>query len=294
MTPLRQRMIDDMRLRNFSEGTINAYISHVAAFARYFNRSPEQLDQEAVRQYLLYLINDRKLSAETVNTHSSALKFVYMTTLELPWSDVDFPRARREHKLPVVLSSEEVLMFFDNVPGLKYRAALMVCYGAGLRVSEAVGLRVSDIDSKRMLIRVRQGKGKKDRYVMLSERLLHVLRRYWIAMRPTDYLFPSWRAGRHLGPGPLQQACRDAANRSGLRKKVTAHTLRHSFATHLLEGGTDLRVIQVLLGHSRIDTTARYTSVSPRLIGATISPLDRLEASSADRPTHPEAYDTRK
>jgi site-specific recombinase XerD len=294
MTPLRQRMIDDMQLRNFSPGTQKGYISHVAAFARYFNRRPEELDQEAVRQYLLYLINDRKLSAEAVNQHSSALKFLYLTTLELPWSDVDFPRARREHKLPVVLSSEELLLFFDNIAGLKYRAALMVCYGAGLRVSEAVSLKVSDIDSKRMLIRVEQGKGKKDRYAMLSERLLHVLRRYWVAARPTDYLFPSWRAGQHLSPGPLQQACRDAANLSGLRKKVTTHTLRHSFATHLLEGGTDLRVIQVLLGHTRIDTTARYTSVSPRVIGATISPLDRLEPSSPGRPPQPEAYDTRK
>jgi site-specific recombinase XerD len=294
MTPLRQRMIEDMRLRNYAEGTLKGYISHVAAFARYFNRSPEELDQEAVRQYLLYLINERKLSAEGVNQHSSALKFLYMTTLELPWSDVDFPRARREHKLPVVLSSEELLLFFDNIPGLKYRAALMVCYGAGLRVSEAVSLKVSDIDSKRMLIRVQQGKGKKDRYAMLSQRLLEVLRRYWIAARPGDYLFPSWRAGQHLSPNPIQQACRDAANLSGLRKKVTTHTLRHSFATHLLEGGTDLRVIQVLLGHSRIDTTARYTSVSPQLIGATISPLDQLDSRPPKRPTHPELYDTRK
>lgn len=177
MTPLRQRMIDDMRLRNYAEGTQKGYISHVAAFARYFNRSPEELDQEAVRQYLLFLINDRKLSAEGVNQQSSALKFLYLTTLEMPWSDVDFPCARREYKLPVVLSSEELLTFFDNIPSLKYRAALMVCYGAGLRVSEVVRLKVSDIDSKRMLIRVRQGKGKKDRYAMLSERLLHVLRR---------------------------------------------------------------------------------------------------------------------
>jgi site-specific recombinase XerD len=219
MTPLRQRMIEDMELRNFAEGTKKQYVAHVAAFARYFNRSPEELDQEAVRQYLLYLINERKVSAEAVNQQSSALKFLYLTTLEMPWSDADFPRCRRGHKLPVVLSSEELLLFFDNVPSLKYRAALMVCYGAGLRVSEAVTLKVSDIDSKRMLIRVEQGKGKKDRYAMLSVRLLHVLRRYWVAAKPTGYLFASWREGHHLSPSSLQQACRDAANLSGLRKK---------------------------------------------------------------------------
>jgi site-specific recombinase XerD len=287
-------MIEDMELRNFAEGTKKQYVAHVAAFARYFDRSPEELDQEAVRQYLLYLINERKVSAEAVNQQSSALKFLYLTTLEMPWSDADFPRCRRGHKLPVVLSSEELLLFFDNVPSLKYRAALMVCYGAGLRVSEAVALKVCDIDSKRMLIRVEQGKGKKDRYAMLSVRLLHVLRRYWVAAKPTGYLFASWREGHHLSPSSLQQACRDAANLSGLRKKVTAHTLRHSFATHLLEGGTDIRVIQVLLGHSCIDTTARYTSVSPRVIGATVSPLDDLESPAKKLTARPERYDTRK
>jgi len=282
MTPLRQRMLEDLQLRNYALGTQKNYIAHVAAFARFFNQSPEDLDQEAIRQYLLHLIQERKLSAEAINQQSSALKFLYLTTLEMPWSDVDFPRARRAHKLPVVLSHEELLAFFDQVPSLKYRAALMVCYGAGLRVSEAVALKISDIDSQRMLIRVERGKGGKDRYAMLSERLLQVLRRYWIAARPTgDYLFPSWRKERHRSPASLQTACREAALRAGLRKRVTVHTLRHSFATHLLESGTDVRVIQVLLGHSRIDTTARYTSVSPRLLAATVSPLDRLEARPA-------------
>jgi site-specific recombinase XerD len=228
MTPLRQRMIEDMRLRNYAEGTLKGYISHVAAFARYFNRSPEELDQEAVRQYLLYLINERKLSAEGVNQHSSALKFLYMTTLELPWSDVDFPRARREHKLPVVLSSEELLLFFDNIPGLKYRAALMVCYGAGLRVSEAVSLKVSDIDSKRMLIRVQQGKGKKDRYAMLSQRLLEVLRRYWIAARrATTCSRPGAPAStsaliRFSRPAAMQRICRVCGRRSPRTRSGTA------------------------------------------------------------------------
>ncbi|HSQ51417.1 MAG TPA: tyrosine-type recombinase/integrase, partial [Nitrospiraceae bacterium] len=186
---------------------------------------------------------------------------------------------------------EEVLAFFDHIPSLKYRAALMVCYGAGLRVSEAVALKVSDIDSRRMLLRVEQGKGAKDRYTMLSPRLLDVLRRYWRATRPQNYLFPSWRTTHHLSAASLQQACREAALRSGISKKVTVHTLRHSFATHLLENGTNMRIIQAALGHSRIETTALYTSVSPRVIGATTSPLDTLDQK---RTVHPERYDTRK
>lgn len=281
MTPLRQRMIQDMQLRNLAPGTQQHYISAVAAFARYFNLSPDQLDVEAIRQYLLHLINERNLSAETINLQISALKFLYLVTLEMPWTDDYFPYLRRPCKLPVVLSHEELLAFFDHIPSLKYRAALMVCYGAGLRVSEAVRLKVADIDSRRMLIRVEQGKGARDRYAMLSPRLLDVLRRYYRATRPLEYLFPSWRAKRHLTTAAVQIACREAAPHAGLRKRVTTHTLRHSFATHLLESGTDIRVIQVLLGHTRIDTTARYTAVSPQLIAATISPLDQLDRKSA-------------
>lgn len=277
MTPLRQRMIEDMQLRNLAPVTQRNYIAHVATYAKFFRTSPEALDQEAVREYLLYLLHERKLSPEGVNQQVSALKFLYLTTLEMPWNDADFPRVKRPHKLPVVLSHEEVVQFFDHVPSLRYRAALMICYGAGLRVSEAVAVKISDIDSKRMLIRVEQGKGRKDRYAMLSPRLLQVLRVYWRAARPKQYLFPSWRPGRHLNADSLQQACRDAWLRSGLRKRVTVHTLRHSFATHLLENGTDVRVIQVLLGHSQIETTARYAAVTPQLIGATISPLDCLD-----------------
>lgn len=277
MTPLRQRMIEDMRVRNLAAGTQVHYLHYVEGFARYFGRSPELLDCEAIHQYLVYLVEERKLSPESVNQCVSALKFLYLTTLEMPWTDEYFPRARRPSKLPVVLSYEEVLAFFDHVPGMKNRAALMTCYGAGLRISEAVALKVSDIDSKRRLIRVEQGKGRKDRYAMLSERLLQALRRYWIAFHPQHYLFPSWRENRHMSTTALQIACREAALRSGLRKKVTVHTLRHSFATHLLENGADVRVIQVLLGHERIDTTARYTRVTPQLVAATVSPLDRLD-----------------
>jgi integrase/recombinase XerD len=286
MTDLRQRFIEDMQLRNFAAGTQKKYISSVAGYAKYFNQSPEVLDIEAVRQYQLYLLNERKLSAESVNQFISSVKFLYLTTLEMPWTSEYFPRVKRPSTLPVVLSSEEVMHFFDNIPSLKYRAALMTCYGAGLRVSEAAALKISDIDSQRMLLRIEKGKGGKDRYAMLSPRLLEVLRRYFRAafrpnsFQPGDYLFPSWRRNRHLCPTSLQLACREAAARAGIRKRVTVHTLRHSFATHLLENGTDIRIIQVLLGHSQIDTTARYTRVGPQVVAATVSPLDNIDRKS--------------
>jgi len=278
MTPLRQRMIADMQLRGLTPETQRNYIHHVAGFAQYFGKSPEFLDIEAIRQYQLYLLNERKFSPETINQYLSSIKFLYLKTLEMPWTDEYFPRIRRPHKLPLVLSQEEVLAFFDHIPSLKYRAVLMTCYGAGLRVSEAVALKVAAIDSKRMLIRVEQGKGHKDRYAMLSPRLLEVLRRYYRAARPRgDYLFPSWRKDRHLCTTSVQLACREAALRAGIHKRVTVHSLRHAFATHLLENGTDIRIIQVLLGHSQIHTTARYAAVSPQVVAATVSPLDKLE-----------------
>lgn len=286
MTPLRQRFLEDMQLRNLAQETQRNYVHHVAAFAKRFGKSPELLDIEAVRQYQLYLLKDRKLSPETVNQSISAIKFLYLITLEMPWTDQYFPRVKRPSQLPVVLSGEEVMHFFDNIPSLKYRAALMTCYGAGLRVSEAVALRIRDIDSQRMLLRVEKGKGAKDRYAMLSPRLLEVLRRYFrSAFAPRAYtrdsfLFPSWRTERHLCSASLQLACREAAIRAGIQKRVTVHTLRHSFATHLLEAGTDTRVIQVLLGHSRIDTTARYARVGPQVVAATVSPLDNVDRNA--------------
>jgi len=276
MTPLKQRFIEDMQMRGLAPTTQRSYIHYVADFAKFYNTSPDKLDLEAIRQYEMHLINERKMSPQSVNTFVAAVQFLYTVTLEMPWGKECFPRVRVPSTLPVVLDPEEVAEFFDYIPSLKYRAALMLCYGAGLRIAEAVAVKVTDLDSKRMLILVQQGKGSKDRYVMLSPRLLAVLRRYWRAARPRQWLFPSWRENRHLSAGSLSRACCDASKQCGLTKRITAHTLRHSFATHLLEGGTDTRVIQVLLGHTRIETTARYTKVAAHVIAATPSPLDAL------------------
>jgi integrase/recombinase XerD len=277
MTPLRQRMIEDMRIRGLATTTQRSYIHYVAGFAKHFHRSPDQLDLEAVRQYQLFLSQERKLSPQSINTFVSAVQFLYLTTLEMPWKKEDFPRPRIPETLPVVLAPEEVQNFFEHVNGLPYRVVLLACYGSGLRISEAVALTVSDVDSKRMLLRVQQGKGAKDRYAMLSPALLSILKAYFRIVRPAGaWLFPSWDPEHHLTAGAVQTVCRRAWERSGLGKRVSPHGLRHAFATHLLENGTDIRVIQALLGHSRIATTARYIAVSPATIGRTASPLDRF------------------
>jgi integrase/recombinase XerD len=270
MTPLKQRFVEDMQLRGLAPTTQRTgYIHYVAEFAKFFNTSPEKLDLEAVRQYEMHLINERKLSPQSVNTFVASAQFLYRVTLEMPWSKECFPRLRVPSTLPVVLSPEEVMQFFDHVPSLKYRAALMLCYGAGLRIAEAAAIQVRDIDSKRMLIRVKEGKGRKDRYVMLSPRLLQMLRVYWRAARPREWMFPSWHGNRHVSVGSLSQACLDACTQCGLMKRITAHTLRHSFATHLLARGGDLRTIQDLLGHASLSTTRVYTGVdSARLLAA--------------------------
>jgi integrase/recombinase XerD len=234
MTPLRQRFIEDMQLRGLAPTTQRSYIHYVAEYAKFYNKSPEKLDLEAIRQYELHMLDERKLSPESVNTFVSSVQFLYTVTLEMPWGKECFPRLRVGSKLPVVLSPEEVEEFFNHIPSLKYRAALMLCYGAGLRISEAVAIKVSDIDSKRGLIRVEQGKGRKDRYVMLSGRLVKVLRCYWRAARPADWMFPSWRKNIHMCSGSLSQACRDASKACGMTKRITAHTLRHYAASRTM------------------------------------------------------------
>jgi integrase/recombinase XerD len=285
MTPLRQRMLEDMQLRNLCPQTQRLYLHYITGLARFYQTSPEHLSLEEIREYQLYLINERRYSPESINQFVSAAKFLYLVTLETPWPDDALTRCRVPRHLPVVLSPVEVQEFFQHICTIRYRAALMTAYGAGLRVSEVANLKVGDIDSKRMLIRVRQGKGKKDRYALLSPRLLEVLRAWWRSRHPAgqrhtaspdDWLFPGWRKGRHMNTASLQTVCREAARAAGLAKRVTVHSLRHGFATHLLENGADIRVIQALLGHSQITTTARYTAVSPQALAKTVSPLDRL------------------
>jgi integrase/recombinase XerD len=276
MTPLRRRMSEDMQLRNFAPETQRNYIHHVKGLAEFYQLSPELLDLEDIREYQLHLINERQQSPQTVNQFVSAVKFLYRETLETVWPEGVLPRPRIPHKLPVVLSPGEMNAFFSHVGTLRYRAALMTAYGAGLRVSEVVRLKISDIDSTRGLLRVEQGKGKKDRYAMLSPRLLKVMRAWWRVERSEDWLFPGRTPGKHMDAGMLQLVCGQAAELAGIAKRVRVHTLRHSFATHLLDQGVDLRVIQELLGHTRIDTTARYAQVSPRLVSVTKSPLDQL------------------
>jgi integrase/recombinase XerD len=282
MTPLRRRMIEDMTLRNFTPRTIKAYVRYVARFALHFNASPECLGPDEVRAYLLYLVQNKKIAPGYCTQILSALRFFYGVTLgrDEVFKRIVYPK--RSRKLPVVLSLDEAAQFLGAVTKLKDLALLMAAYGAGLRVSEIPQLRVEDIDSRRMVIRVRQAKGRKDRYVMLSPRLLALLRQYWRTCRPgRDYLFPGRRPGSPISTRTVQHACQTALRGSGLTKHVTVHTLRHSFATHLLEAGTDLPTVQVLLGHSSLKTTARYIHVSTAAVQSTPSPLDRLELPQA-------------
>src|SRR3954468_1375169 len=284
MTPLRQRMIDDMRLRNFAPRTIQIYVERVVTFAKHFGKSPDRLRAADVRAYLLFLINQKHASWSYYNQALAALRFLYRVTLGKKWVLDGIVCPKQPKKLPVVLSLAEVLEFFRAILNLKHRAIVMTAYAAGLRVSEVVALRVDDIDSRRMVIRIRQAKGRKDRYVMLSPRLLELLREYWKATRPNPYLFPGQDPDKPLNTRTVQQVCRDARQAAGLSKKATVHSLRHSFATHLLEAGTNIRTIQILLGHSSLRTTAVYTHVSTAALEATQSPLDRLVPPMEGRP----------
>src|SRR6267143_3344646 len=239
MTTLRQRMIEDLKVRNRSAHTIKTYIAQVANFARHFGRSPELLGPEEIRQYQVYLVNERQVSWSSFNQAVCALRFLYHTTLGRDWAVAHIPFPRQPKRLPVVLSQTEVQRFLGAIKKLKYRAILMTAYAAGLRLSEVIQLQVSDIDSERMVIHIRQGKGQKDRYVMLSPKLLELLRRYWRRERPAIWLFPGhWRKHRPIDQSTVQRACRQAGLDAGLRKPVTVRSLRHSFATHLLEAGT--------------------------------------------------------
>jgi len=283
MTALRTRMLEDLRIRNYAAKTQRVYVQSVAAFARHFGRSPDVLGQEEIRAYLIHLREERKVSWSRFNQVVSALRFLYRYTLGREEMVPHLPYPRGERRLPRVLSVEEARRFLGSIANLKHRAALTTAYAAGLRVSEVVGLRVGDVDSQRMVIHVRQGKGRKDRMVMLSTQLLALLRVYVRAVRPGEWLFPGAVPARPLTVRSLQQACAKAARVSGLQKPVSVHTLRHSFATHLLEAGTDLRAIQTLLGHGSVRTTQRYTHVSTLRLQSIRSPLDLAAEATALR-----------
>jgi site-specific recombinase XerD len=281
MTPLRARMLADLRLGNYAPRTCKIYVQCVADFAAHFGRPPDELGKEDVRAYFTYLVDEKRISLSAFKQIVSALRFFYGVTLDRQDMIGYIRPPRSTRKLPVVLSQGEVRRLFDAVTNTKHKAALLTAYAGGLRVSEVVGLRIEDIDSDRMLIHVRQGKGRKDRSVMLSPHLLETLRLYVHEFRPTRWLFPGSNYEKPLTTRTLQKVCTRARQKAGIQKHVTTHTLRHSFATHLLEAGTDLRIIQTLLGHGSVRTTQIYTHVSTHRLRSVRSPLDLLQETTA-------------
>ena len=292
MTQLRQRMLEELQRRNYSQATTRSYIFAVKQFAEYFGQSPEKLGAEEIRRYQLYLLNEKKYAPGTVEIRMSALRFLYKKTLkrrDLGFDDLVYPK--RPQRLPVVLSPEEVTRLIEATRHPMHRAILMVLYGTGIRRTEASLLKVSDIDSQRMVMHIRQGKGSRDRDVPLSSKLLEVLREYWRWKKPKNYLFPSTAGHRGLeqpiSDKTVWNICKEAAVRAGIQKKIGPHTLRHSFATHHMEAGTDLRTIQLLLGHAHLEHTTVYLHLSHRHLHAAINPLDQLTVQppqSEDKP----------
>jgi site-specific recombinase XerD len=286
---LRQRMIEDMSVRGFSEKTRDDYVRHMKTFSAFLGRSPDTATSEDLRRFQLHQ-SETGVQPPSVNSAVSALRFFFSVTLDRPDLARRLTVVRQPRKLPAVLSVEEVALLLAAAPGPKYKAALGTAYGAGLRVSEVVALKVGDVDSERMLLRVEQGKGRKDRHAMLSPQLLELLRTWWRqgrhlgVMLPQGWLFPGQNPVAPLSTRQLNRAVHAAAQAAGIRTRVTPHTLRHSFATHLLEQDIDIRVIQVLLGHAKLDTTALYTRVATNTIRAVMSPLDRLTPLGRNTP----------
>jgi integrase/recombinase XerD len=276
VTALRQRMLEDLQIRQYSPTTIRIYLHAVAEFARHFGKPPDQLGPEHIRRYQLFLIKEKKVSRPTCIQVVCALRFFYTHTLSRKIAIERIPFPRRERKLPLILSREEVKALLEAPRSLRHRALLAILYGCGLRVAEVTQLKVSDIDSARHVLRVRHGKGRKDRQTLLPAKLLELLRCYWRTRRPNDWLFPGANANRPISAKAVFLACRKAAQRAGLTKLVHPHSLRHAFATHLLEAGVNLPTIQILLGHANLETTARYLQVADVSVRSTVSPLDSL------------------
>jgi len=285
MGKLQDRMEEDLRLRGLSANTRATYLRCARRFVKHYRKSPTEMGKAEVRDFLLHLVEERKLSASTYNVYAAALRFLYSHTLERPQEVAWIGQMRVTRRLPVILSPEEIERLLGALRSLKMQAIVMTAYGAGLRVSEVVQLEVADIDSRRMVIHVRHGKGDRDRYTMLPQRLLELLRAYWKQVRPPGpQLFPGRRPGAVLRRGTVSKALSKAAQRAKLEKRVYPHALRHAFATHLLEAGTDLRTLQVLLGHASVTTTARYAQVSAVMIRKTKSPADRLRKTACPGP----------
>jgi integrase/recombinase XerD len=284
MGQLRDRMEQDLILRNLSPATRRNYLLYCRKFADHYWRSPEELGREEIRDYLLHLIQVEQVSYATYRQVLAALKFLFCVTLRRPWEveRIPFPR-RPKNDFPRVVSRDDLTRLFASFRSLKYRALFLTCYAAGLRISEACALRVEDIDSQRMVIRVRYAKGSKERYTLLSPRLLAILREYWKIARPKEWLFPGQGRSPCLSPETARQVFRAARDRADLPDWCTPHTLRHSFATHLLESGTELVVIKALLGHSKLGTTTRYTHVRTDHIAKVTSPLEGLPLPAAGR-----------
>ena len=278
MTPLRKQMDEDMVVRGMSERTRESYLGAVAGLAKYYGRRPDRIDEAEVQRYLFPLIQERKLAWSSCNIAAQGLKFFYRTTLKRPQAQFGIPTARQPQKLPQILSREEVARLIELTTNLKHRAMLMTAYAAGLRLSELCHLKPGDIDSSRMMIRVEQGKGAKDRYTLLSPRLLAELRRYWALYRPKLWLFPSGhRPDRPAATGTMHRVFQAAKKRAGITKEGGIHGLRHAFATHLLEAGVDIHTIQRLMGHGHISSTLRYFHLAREHLAATPSPLELLE-----------------
>jgi integrase/recombinase XerD len=285
MTPLRQRMIEELQRRNYSQATIESYVFSVKDFAEHFHKSPALLGAEEIRQYQLYLINDRKLSAQTIMVRMTALRFFYWKVLKRRdlWFD-DIPMPKRTKKNPVVLSPAEIIRLIEAASSLMHRTILILLYATGIRRAELSRLKVRDLDSQRMVIRIQQGKGGRDRDIPMTSSVLEVLKRYWLHARPTVYLFPSPRnaneAEKPISSKTVWNVVHEAAVRAGLTKRIGPHSFRHSFATHHIEGGTDLAVLQSLLGHADIKDTVIYVHLSQRKMREAVNPLDRLTLPS--------------
>ena len=275
ISPLRRRMIEDMTVRNFAPKTQHDYIRAVTKLARFLGRSPDTATAEDLRRFQLHLTENR-VGAPTINFTVTVLRFFFTITLDRADAIKHLTFVPEPRKIPVVLSLEEVARLLEAAPGPKYKAALAAAYGAGLRVSEVATLKVSDIDSERMMLRVEQGKGHKDRHAMLAPQLLELLRDWWRIARPQVWLFPGQNPVNPMTTRQINRACHAAADMARITKRVSPHTLRHSFATHLLEQNTDIRMIQVLLGHAKLETTALYTHIATNTIRAVMSPLERL------------------